>query len=132
MKKLEIYDPALCCSTGVCGPAPDSELTAFASAINSIKNIVSVNRYNLAQQPGAFASNLTVKQLLQDEGPNALPLIFIDGKLVIKGIYPTGNQLNRLLDLGSSGDCCSGEESDCCDTEQKKANSDCCSGSSCC
>ena len=26
MSKLEIFDPAMCCSTGVCGPSVDPEL----------------------------------------------------------------------------------------------------------
>ena len=52
MKTIEVYDPAMCCSTGVCGPAPDEALAAFAGAIEKIKSSdVSVTRYNLAQDP---------------------------------------------------------------------------------
>ena len=141
MKKLEIYDPALCCSTGVCGPSPEAKLAAFASAVGSLKGRVEVNRYNLAQQPGAFAGQPIVKQVLQDEGTDALPVILIDGKLVMKGIYPTSEQLAQLLGIESteacceeSDGCCSGDDEECCDgVEEAKANkSDCCGGSSCC
>jgi len=143
MKKLDIYDPALCCSTGVCGPSPDAQLTAFASAVSTLKDRLEVNRYNLAQQPGAFADSPVVNQVLQDEGPDALPIVLIDGKLVMKGIYPTGEQLAQLLGIepaedccAESTDCCEGEdegEGDCCATEEPEADkSDCCGGGSPC
>ena len=37
MKKVEIFDPAMCCSTGVCGPGVDPELTRVASAVYSLR-----------------------------------------------------------------------------------------------
>lgn len=140
MKKLEIYDPALCCSSGVCGPSPDSRLAAFASAVGAFKGCVALNRYNLAQEPGAFASQPVVKQVLQEEGPQALPVILVDGKLAMKGVYPTSDQLAQLLGLenadaccGDAAECCSGDEQDCCANESSETGkSDCCGGSSCC
>ena len=49
---------------------------------------VKVERYNLAQQPLAFVQNAAVKALLDTAGTDALPAIFIDGELVLKGAYP--------------------------------------------
>ena len=141
MKKLEIYDPALCCSTGVCGPSPDTQLTVFASVLGTLKGRVEVNRYNLSQQPGAFASNAVVNQVLREEGPDALPVILIDGKLVLKGIYPTADQLSHLLGIeemqargGDDSECCgSNETDDCCATDKSSVGqSDCCDGTTCC
>lgn len=132
MRKLDIYDPALCCSTGVCGPAPEARLAAFASAVSALKNRVQVNRYNLAQEPGAFAGEPVVNQVLKEEGPDALPVILIDGKLVLKGIYPTSDQLAQLLGLEAETDCCS-DGDDCCEPEEAGSDTtDCCEGSSCC
>jgi hypothetical protein len=31
MTTLEIFDPPMCCSTGVCGPDPDPRLPQFAA-----------------------------------------------------------------------------------------------------
>lgn len=31
MKTIQIFDPALCCSSGVCGPETDPALVAFAA-----------------------------------------------------------------------------------------------------
>lgn len=98
MNTVEIYDPALCCSTGVCGPTPDSDLTAFASTLEKLKaQGVAVSRHNLAQEPLAFAQNAAVKSILETEGDSALPLVFIDGTLQFRGAYPTAAQLEQAL-----------------------------------
>ena len=89
MKLIQIYDPAMCCSTGVCGPAVDPALPRFAGLLAQLGGAgVKVERYNLAQQPVAFVQNPTVKALLDKEGTDALPAIFIDGELASKGVYP--------------------------------------------
>lgn len=37
MKKLEVFDPALCCSTGVCGTDIDQALVNFATDVDWLK-----------------------------------------------------------------------------------------------
>ncbi|MBN8709404.1 MAG: hypothetical protein BGO12_04215 [Verrucomicrobia bacterium 61-8] len=89
MTSVQVYDPAMCCSTGVCGPDVDPVLAAVAGFLHQLKERgVRVDRYNLAQQPIAFAQNSRVKDLLQKEGIGVLPLVFVDGELVFKGAYP--------------------------------------------
>lgn len=89
MKSLKIYDPVMCCSTGVCGPDVDPILPRFAGLVSKLaEEGVAVERYNLAQQPIAFAQNPEVRAVLEKEGPEALPLIYIDGELALKGRYP--------------------------------------------
>ena len=57
-KKIEVFDPSMCCSTGVCGTEVDPKLVQFASDLAWLKQQgVLVERFNLAQQQGAFASN---------------------------------------------------------------------------
>ncbi|MGE9293549.1 MAG: arsenite efflux transporter metallochaperone ArsD [Puniceicoccales bacterium] len=132
MKKLEIYDPALCCSTGVCGPSPDSALSEFASALKLLRDKAEAVRYNLAQEPGAFAANPLVKGILERDGTEALPVVLVDGKLVMTGVYPSAVQLKQLLGLSPS---CCGEEEDCCSgaTEvHSSMNEGCCGENSCC
>ncbi|MDQ8188312.1 arsenite efflux transporter metallochaperone ArsD [Pelagicoccus sp. SDUM812002] len=102
MNTIEVYDPALCCSTGVCGPTPDSELAAFASTLERLKaKAVSVTRHNLAQEPLAFAQNSEVKAILEKDSDSALPLVFINGSLYFRGTYPTPAQLEKVLGLPS-------------------------------
>jgi len=89
MKTFTVYDPPMCCSTGVCGPNMDPLLLLFAGMLARLaEQGVSVERHNLAQKPAAFARNAEVRSILEKEGPDALPLIFIDGKLEMKGRYP--------------------------------------------
>lgn len=96
MKKIEIYDPAMCCSTGVCGPVADPELIRMSAVVHNLKKQeVSVSRYNLTSEPDAFVSNAEVKQLLTSEGPEVLPVIFVDGKVVKKQGYPTNEELEE-------------------------------------
>ncbi len=100
MNTIEIYDPALCCSTGVCGPTPDSELAAFASTLEGLKaSGVTVTRHNLAQEPLAFAQNPEVKAILEKDSDSALPLVFINGSLHFRGAYPTAPQLEKVLGI---------------------------------
>lgn len=89
MKTITIYDPAMCCSTGVCGPEVDTVLPRVAGMLAQIAGQgVAVERYNLAQQPIAFAQNSDVRALLEKEGTEVLPLFFLDGQLELKGRYP--------------------------------------------
>lgn len=89
MKSIQVYDPAMCCSTGVCGPQVDAELVAFAAMLSQFQaHGVEVQRYNLGQQPLAFVQNSTVKNLLETEGVKVLPLIFWDNLLHLQGRYP--------------------------------------------
>ena len=89
MRTIQIYDPAMCCSSGVCGPDIDPILPQVAAFLHQLKEHgVQVERYNLSQQPLSFVQNPQVKSLLQSEGVEALPLFFIDGELVLKGSYP--------------------------------------------
>ena len=37
MKKLAIYEPALCCSTGVCGPSVDEDLLRITGVMKQVK-----------------------------------------------------------------------------------------------
>lgn len=93
MKIIQIYDPPMCCSTGVCGPDVDPILPRFAGLLAQLGGAgVTVERYNLAQQPLAFVRNAAVKALLDREGTEALPAIFVDGELTLKGAYPDDEQ----------------------------------------
>ena len=100
--KIEIYDPAMCCSTGVCGPSVDPELVRIQEALRQIqkqKPDVQVQRYGLSAEPQAFVANTSVAELLKSEGPECLPLVYMDGELVCKGSYPANAQLQEILKL---------------------------------
>ena len=94
MKNLEIFDPAMCCSSGVCGPAVDPELARFSGDLAWLQaQGAGVRRYNLAQEPAAFAQNPVVARALQDGGTECLPLVLVDGKIRSMGAYPGRDRL---------------------------------------
>lgn len=119
MAIIRIFDPALCCSTGVCGVEVDQALMSFAADVAWAKrNGAQVERFNLAQQPLAFAENPTVKAFLERSGQEALPLILVDGEVALAGRYPDRTELARWAEIAdpsaprSQGGCCSGSR--CC------------------
>ena len=80
MTKIEVFDPPMCCSSGVCGPSVDPALARFSSDLHWLANQrIAVERFNLAQQPQAFAASEVVKTALKQFGNGCLPLILLTG-----------------------------------------------------
>ena len=140
MTTMTIYDPPLCCSTGVCGVEIDSELAQFAGDLNWLKTQgVEVTRFNLAQEPGQFVENGAVKAILDRSGTDELPAILVGDALVASGRYPSRNELAGMAGLEAapahleaSAAVPGGEEpkattSSCCgaDAEQEKSSTCC-------
>ena len=99
MKKMEIYDPAMCCSTGVCGVDVDPALVQFAADLQWVaEQGVEVKRYNLGQEPQAFAENPAVVKEME-ASIDRLPVIAIDGHIVATGAYLSRSQLAQKLGL---------------------------------
>lgn len=97
---ITVYDPPMCCSTGVCGPTVDPELVRFARDIAWFKHHgVDVERFNLAQQPAAFVQNPTVLSLMQDRDASVLPVVLVGDAVVAAGAYPSRHELRNLLGL---------------------------------
>ena len=120
MKKIEVFDPSLCCSTGVCGVDVDQALVNFAADANWAKqNGAQIERFNLAQQPQAFADNATVKAFMQRSGQDALPLILVDGEVALAGRYPKRSEV--ALWIGSDQP-----------ADAAKPATGCCSSRGCC
>lgn len=97
---LEVFDPAMCCPTGVCGPSVDPELVRVASAFFLLKGKgFSITRYNLGSEPNAFILNSKVNHLLNEKGPDVLPIVILDGVVVKEGSYPTNEELAGWLQI---------------------------------
>jgi hypothetical protein len=123
---VDIYDPAQCCATGACSPDADDELAQFASSLEWLKeNGISVSRYNLGHQPGAFAQNALVKSTLQSSGVGCLPLVLADGTIVAQGRYPTRDELASKVGLGAAPAPVAAQVS-CCAPAPAAVESSCC------
>lgn len=102
MVRLQVFDPPMCCPTGVCGPTVDPQLTRFAADLEWLKTQgVAVARFNLAQQAQAFAQDPEVRAALEAAGDKALPLIKVDGHIVSQGAYPARSVLAAWAGLGT-------------------------------
>lgn len=100
MKKMKIFEPAMCCPTGLCGVGVDPELLRISTVLDTLKKHgVFVERYNLSSAPGEFIKNQTVSAYINAKGPEGLPAIAVDGELVIIGRYPTNEEFTKLLGL---------------------------------
>jgi hypothetical protein len=99
MKKLEVFDPAMCCSTGVCGVDVDPVLAQFAADLKWVEaHDVTVERHNLGQEPQAFAANPAVLKEME-AGMDRLPILTVDGHIVSTGMYPSRAQLAQKLGI---------------------------------
>jgi Arsenical resistance operon protein ArsD len=120
---IRVFDPAMCCSTGVCGPSIDPALARFAADVDWLqKQGVKVERFNLSQEPAAFAGTPAVKAALE-RGTDVLPLVMVDDRVAVEGAYPSRETLAALAGVlvkklavaaPSGGSCCapsSGDES---------------------
>jgi hypothetical protein len=102
-KKLEVFDPPMCCSTGICGPNVDPALSRFAADLQWVASQgVQVERYNLAQQPQNFVANHMVMEILAHDGNGCLPLAVLDGQMVFKARYPTREELAKFVGIPMS------------------------------
>jgi hypothetical protein len=94
MTSVHVFDPAMCCSSGVCGTSVDPELARFAADLDWLMSQgVAVERFNLAQQPAPFAADDEVKSALETKGEAALPLVKINGEVKSIGTYPSREDL---------------------------------------
>ena len=122
MRKMYIYEGAMCCSTGVCGPSPDEELMRVSSLADKLnKSGASIERYNLTNNTKEFVENKTINSLLNEKGEDILPVVMVNGEVLMTGKYPSNEEFYEMLFLSDGG--------------KEDTNNDdgsCCSGSGCC
>jgi hypothetical protein len=124
MRILEIFDPPMCCSSGVCGREVEPKLAQFSGDLDWLKGQgVEVRRFNLAQEPQRFVERAAVKALLDRSGSDELPAIVVGDQIVSYGRYPTRAELAALVGLTpgqekpqpvSGSACCGPKASSCC------------------
>lgn len=93
-KKIIIYDPPMCCSSGVCGPNPDQTLIEFQDTFTKLKKSShNIERYIITQSPEKFKENPEIIKLIQEQQLKVLPITTVNGVVVKTGSYPTGREL---------------------------------------
>ena len=100
MTKMMIFEQAMYCSTGVCGPSVDKELLRVSTVINNLsKKGVLVERYNLSSNPQIFIDNKVINEMLNKDGIEVLPITMVDGAVVKTKTYPTNYEFCDLLNV---------------------------------
>ena len=124
MKKvsIEIYEPAMCCSTGLCGPGIDPELLRLSTLTNSLeKKGIQIKRYNLSSEPHEFISNKLINEKISKEGNDILPITLVDGEIAKTQKYPSNDDFSNWLGVSiDPGD------------KNEKKDAGCCGDSGCC
>ena len=91
---VEVFDPPMCCSSGVCGPKVDKRRVQFSAALAWLRTQgIQVERYNPTQQYDAFVNDAAVVNTINTLGTECLPLIVVDGEIVSRGGYPSKEEL---------------------------------------
>ncbi len=122
MKAMFIYEPALCCETGVCGVSVDTELLRISTVVKNLKKKgFTIQRYNLNNYPQEFVNNSEINRLIMGEGVEALPATVVDGKIVKTKAYPTNEEIAAFLNIQVSDF-----------TEEKRKAGGCCCKGGCC
>jgi len=97
---LIIYEGAMCCSTGVCGPEPDKELIEFNETLKKVNKEfadLKITRASLSVDVKMFMENKEIFQLVKINGQQILPITTINGKIIAKKRYLKFNEFKEEL-----------------------------------
>jgi len=124
MKKMKIFEPAMCCPTGLCGVGVDPELLRISTVLDTLKKHgVPVERYNLNSAPREFILDQTINAYINAHGAEGLPAVMVNGEIIVTGRYPTNEEFTEWLGLpsdllgksaGKNGGCDCGGKGGCC------------------
>ena len=95
---VEIFDPPMCCPTGLCGPTLDETLLDLNEMILSLQaEGIMIERYQMTSHPQAFLSNPEVMRLVREQQMAALPITIVREKVIKVGEYPTLKEIKSKL-----------------------------------
>ena len=95
---VELFDPPMCCSTGVCGPTVDQALLDVNQMVLELQAAgVQVARYQMTSHPNAFANNPDVMRLVRERQLAALPIVVVRGRVLASGRYPSAAEVKAAL-----------------------------------
>lgn len=108
MKKIDliIYEGAMCCSTGICGPEPDEVLIEFNETLQKIRHefdAVNITRASISFNINMFLEKNEIIELVKEQGPEVLPITTINGSIIAKKRYLTYDELKKALEERGAG-----------------------------
>jgi hypothetical protein len=101
---IEIFDPPMCCPTGLCGPTLDQTLLDVDEMVLDLQaEGLRVERYQMTGHPQAFLGNAEVMTLVRERQMDALPITVVRSRVIKAGAYPGVSELRAALDGASDG-----------------------------
>jgi hypothetical protein len=100
MTQIQLYEEAMCCSTGVCGPDPDDELVELSAVLDQLEDEfdeAEISRANMQHNIDQFLNTEEIYDLVQENGPAILPITTVDGEIVAKEEYLSYDELAAKL-----------------------------------
>jgi DNA mismatch repair ATPase MutS len=95
---IEIFDPPMCCPTGLCWPTLDQTLLDVNEMILTLqKEKVHVERYQMTSHPNVFLNNAEVMKLIREKQMEALPITVVRGGIIKAGAYPDLGEIRAAL-----------------------------------
>lgn len=100
--ELIIYEGAMCCSTGVCGPEPDQSLIAFNDTVkrlqNDYGNRLTIMRASLTFNTLIFLSHPEIARLVKENGPQVLPITTLNSEIIARQEYLSSAELKAVIE----------------------------------
>lgn len=103
---LIIYEGAMCCTTGVCGPEPNKELIEFNEALKKLRNEfkeLNAIRASMSFNLNMFLENNEISQLVKENGQGILPITTVNGKIIAKQKYLTYAEMKKEIETSKAG-----------------------------
>ena len=101
--RVEIFDPPMCCPTGMCGPTIDPALLDVNEMVLTLQGEgVPVARHQMASHAQAFVNNREVFRLVREKQLAALPITVVNGRVVKVGAYPTLAEMRAAMTNGAN------------------------------
>jgi hypothetical protein len=95
---IELFDPPMCCPTGLCGPALDQTLLDVSEMLRQLEaEGFSTQRYQMTSHPQVFLNNPEVMRLVREQQMEALPIIVVHGRVIKSGAYATRSEIEQHL-----------------------------------
>ena len=93
-----MFDPPMCCPSGLCGPSLDQTLLDVNEMVMTLqRENLRVERYQMTSNPNAFLSNAEVMKLVREKQMEALPIIVVRGRVIKVGVYPSVDEIRAAL-----------------------------------
>ena len=98
--RLEIYLPYMGCACTPGSPAGDKKTQRLQDILLEMQNDFNVSCmvYALNMHLQQFKSRPELAGILQNQGKEGLPAIFINDRLCFQGVYPDRDQLEEALE----------------------------------